>query len=369
MKVYEIKKKDNAPNVFGISLVGVPAMESNYIALSKTTVNLSKEEKIALSNQNDIKLSQINKEKRLLLGLVLEPNKMIYRYNEQTNEEYYITVSEETILELQADYIKQSNQNYSTLEHDGKELDGITFTQHWIVEDSKIDKSALHGMSFKKGSWVTVAKIENDTLWNDYIKTGSVMGFSIDALVHLEEVNLNKQETMSEQKTVIELLKDLPNQIKLALTPKKVELTEEEKVEAEKIRLAEEEKNKVKKYEDMTDEEKKAFDAKKKKDDEVDKDKVITSEDKPLEVEKFDMEAFKQAMTEMGLEFSTVVKEALQPLETKNVELSEEIKTLQGKVVELSKQPASKAIKTQPTSVDFSKMTPWEKRQYHKNNG
>ena len=170
MKVYEIRKKNDAPNVFGISLVATPAMESEYVMLSKDRVdNLTLDQKIELSKQNDVKFSEINKEKRLLLGLVLEPNKLIYRYDQASQEEYYITVSEETILELQQDYIKQSNQSYSTLEHDGKELDGVTFTEHWIVEDSKIDKSALHGLNFKKGSWVTVAKIENEPLWNKLI--------------------------------------------------------------------------------------------------------------------------------------------------------------------------------------------------------
>jgi len=353
MRVYEIKKKENAPNVFGISLVATPAMESNYVALSKD--NLSIEEKIQLSKENDIKFSQINKEKRLLLGLVLEPNKMIYRFNKQTQEEYYITVSEETILELQQDYIKQSNQNYSTLEHDGRELDGVTFTEHWIVEDSKIDKSALHNLSFKKGSWATVAKIENDTLWNDYIKTGEVMGFSIDAMVHLEEVNLNK-ETMSEQKqTLAEFAKDLVNEFRVAFN-----LAKKEKPE-EVVELKEDDKKEAVKYEDMTDEEKKAFDAKKK----AEKEKVAMSED---ETNVFDFEAFKKAMTEMGVELSASVKEALQPLQDANVELKKEVETLNAEVVKLGEQPASKVIKSVPQNVDFSKMSNKEKMEYNLQN-
>ena len=233
MKVYEIKRKVDAPNVFGISLVGTPAMESNYVKMSKeNTTKLSEVEKIELSNQNDLQLKVQDKEKRLLMGLVLEPNKLIYRYDQQTKEEYYITVNEETIVELAHDFIKNANQSYSTIEHDGKELDGVTFVENWIVEDSNIDKSALYGLSYKKGSWVTVAKIDNEALWNDYVKNGVVQGFSIDAMVSLEEVNLNKQdEQMKEEKTVIEMLKDLPNQIKLALTPtKEVEEVKEKEV-------------------------------------------------------------------------------------------------------------------------------------------
>jgi hypothetical protein len=354
MKVYEITKKNNAPNVFGISLVATPAMESDYVMLSKDRVdNLTIEQKINLSKQNDVKFSEIDKEKRLLLGLVLEPNKLIYRYDQEKQEEYYITVSEETILDLQQDYIKQSNQSYSTLEHDGRELDGVTFTEHWIVEDSKIDKSALHGLSLKKGSWVTVAKIENDTLWNDYIKTGDVMGFSIDAMVQLEEINLNKDKKMSETKTVIEMLKDLPNQIKLALAPKKEDVKEVVELKED------DEKKKEVKYEDMTPEEKKAFDAKKKAEEE--KEKVAMSETE----NKFNINEFKEIMDILGVEFATIVKDALKPIQDVNVGLKKEIETLEVKVVELGEQPATTPIKTVPTSVDLKSMTKRELFDYN----
>lgn len=334
MKVYEIKRKVDAPNVFGISLVGTPAMESNYIKMSKeNTIQLSEVEKIELSKKYDVQLKVQDKEKRLLMGLVLEPNKLIYRYDQEKKEEYYITVNEETITELAHDFIKNANQSYSTIEHDGRELDGVTFVENWIVEDSNIDKSALYGINYKKGSWVTVAKIDNETIWNDYVKNGIVQGFSIDAMVSLEEVNLNKQEEMSEQKTVIEMLKDLPNQIKMALTPQKEVEDVKEEVEL-KAEITEE-----------------------------------IAEVLPTELkEDFNLDAFKQAMSEIGVEFATVVKEALEPLKTENVEFSKTIEGLEAKIVELERQPASEPIKVTPTQVDFSKMTNFEKLKYNREN-
>lgn len=341
MKVYQITRNDNSPNVFGISLVATPAMESNYVMLSKErTDNLTVEQKIDLSKQNDVKFSKISEEKRLLMGLVLEPNKLIYRYDQQTKEEYYITVSAETILELQQDYIKKSNQNYSTLEHDGKELDGISFTEHWIVEDSKIDKSALHGLSFKKGSWVTVAKIENDTLWNDYIKTGDVMGFSIDAMVHLEEINLNNEQMSENKQTLAEFAKDVVSEIRVALNldkkeeVKEVELAVEEEVVAEEVATE------------------------------------PTKEEEPkseIEEVKNDLDMIKKLLSDMGVEFATVVKDALKPIEEANVSLKKEVETLEAKVVELGEQPASKAINSAPSQVNYSEMSNREKMEYNKN--
>jgi hypothetical protein len=343
MKVYQITRNDNSPNVFGISLVATPAMESNYVMLSKDrTDNLTVEEKIDLSKQNDVKFSKISEEKRLLMGLVLEPNKLIYRYDQQTQEEYYITVSAETILELQQDYIKKSNQNYSTLEHDGKELEGISFTEHWIVEDSKIDKSALHGLSFKKGSWVTVAKIDNENLWNDYIKTGNVMGFSIDAMVHLEEINLNKDEMSENKQTLAEFAKDVVSEIRLALNLDKKE-------EAKEVELAIED-------EVATEEE-------------VAAEPTKEEEDPKSEIEevKSELEMIKEALASMGVEFATIVKDALKPIEEANVNLKKEVDTLESKVVELGEQPASKAINSAPSQVNYSEMSNREKMEYNKN--
>ena len=355
MKVYEITKRNEAKNVFGISLVAEPAMESNYVKLSKEkTDTLTVEQKISLSKEYDIEFAEVNKEKRLLLGLVLEPNKLIYRYDQATKEEYYITVSADTILELQQQYIKDLNQSYSTLEHDGRELDGVTFTEHWIVEDSKVDKFALHGLNFKKGSWVAVAKIDNDTLWDDYIETGNVMGFSIDAMVQLEEINLNKDKQMSETKTILSALTDLKNQVALAFAPKEKE---------------------AKKYEDMTPEEKAEYDKKKKAKEEADK--VAMAEAKKLdEADKVDDNLQLKAIQEMGVEFATIVKEAvekaLQPIQEANLELSKKVETLESKTVELKaeldEQPTSRAINTVPTQIDLSKASEWDKRKYYRQN-
>ena len=337
MRVYEIKRKEDAPNVFGISLVGTPAMESNYVKLSKeNTLELSELEKIELSKSYDIKLKVQDKEKRLLLGLVLEPNKLIYRYDEATKEEYYITVNEETILELVNDYAGKSNQTYSTIEHDGRELDGVTFAQNWVVEDSEIDKSALHGLNLKKGSWATVAKIDNDTLWNDYIKTGVVQGFSIDAMVSLEEVNLNKDNKMSETKKDSNLVKDFIEQVKTALA-----FEPKEKVEVE---LAEDEMVEPTATEEPTTEE-------------------PTLADLTAKINKIEA-VFK----EMGVELSATIKDALKPIQEENVALKSQVESLETKVVELSEQPADKKIVSKPTAVNYSEMTNFEKLKYNREN-
>jgi hypothetical protein len=175
-----IFKKDETEGVFGISLVASPAMESNFIALSE---------------QKEIQLKAIDNEKRILLGAVLIPNKPIYR--NQNGKEFNIVFPAETIRLSMENFFEQGYQNASTLEHDEKQkLKDVTFVESWIKEDEVNDKSVKYGMTEPVGTWFAAMKVNNDEIWNDFVKTGKVKGFSIDGFFDLERINL-KTENMN----------------------------------------------------------------------------------------------------------------------------------------------------------------------------
>jgi hypothetical protein len=67
----------------------------------------------------------------------------------------------------------------ATLEHD-KPLEGLVAVESWLVEDPKKDKSAAYGMEMPKGTWMLSMKVLNDEVWNSFVKTGKVKGFSIE---------------------------------------------------------------------------------------------------------------------------------------------------------------------------------------------
>ncbi|WP_353077343.1 hypothetical protein [Flavobacterium sp.] len=185
METFEvIFNEGQTDGVFGISLVETPAIESNFIALSK---------------QKQIKLSTIDNEKRLLLGAVLVPDLEIYR--NQNGHEFFIKFSKETIRKSMENFFKMSYQQNSSLEHD-KEIEGVTFVESWIKEDDVHDKSVQYGMNEPIGTWYATMKVDNDVIWNDYVKTGQVKGFSIDGMFDLEKINLTQTNmNLSEQIT------------------------------------------------------------------------------------------------------------------------------------------------------------------------
>ena len=181
MKIIElILNDDEAIGVEAISVVENPAIESDFIAL----------------NNQEIKLAEISKEKRLLMGALLIPNKPIYRRNGE--DEYYVFFSADTVLKASQMYLQNGNQSNSTLEHDGK-LKGMTLVESWIVDNKEKDKSALYGLDVKVGTWMGSVKVENDEVWNDYVKTGKVKGFSIEGYFadKLERPNEELQEDLS----------------------------------------------------------------------------------------------------------------------------------------------------------------------------
>jgi hypothetical protein len=174
LPTYEIIfEEGKVDGVFGISLVEDPAIQSNFIALSK---------------QQKIKLSTIDNEKRILLGAVLVPDLPIYR--NQNGMEFNIVFSADTIRKSMENFFKQSYQQNSSLEHD-QEIDGVTFVESWIKEDDVHDKSVAYGINEPNGTWFATMKVDNDEIWNNYVKTGQVKGFSIDGMFDLEKINLN----------------------------------------------------------------------------------------------------------------------------------------------------------------------------------
>lgn len=194
MKRYEGKYNKKSKGVFAISLVNAPATGEHYIAMAK-------QDKI-------VKFAKVDEEQRILMGLVLQPDQLIYRVDEDGNE-FEMFFSAETIKDFSQNFFQSGFQLNSKLEHD-EPIEGVTFVESWLVENPKVDKSAAFGLEYPKGSWLVSMKVDNDDIWNNYIKTGELKGFSIDGMIELEEVTLKSNIQMSKNnKNILALLKQI----------------------------------------------------------------------------------------------------------------------------------------------------------------
>ena len=184
MKIVELilDEDQDASGIEAISIVESPAIEEDFIALKS----------------NEIKLAEIDKEKKILMGALLIPNKPIYRNNGE--DEYYIYFSKDTVLKASQMYLTKGNQNNSTLEHQHS-LSGLSLVESWLVEDEVHDKSRKYGMNVPVGTWMGAVKVNNEQVWNDYVKTGKVKGFSIEGYFadKMERPKESIKEDMSEK--------------------------------------------------------------------------------------------------------------------------------------------------------------------------
>lgn len=162
MRIVEliIDEKEDLSGVEAISVVEFPAIEENFIALNQ-----------------QLQLAKVDDEKRILMGAALIPNKNIYRRNGE--DEYYIFFSDSTVKKASELFLMNSNQNNATLEHQ-KKINDLSVVESWIVEDTEMDKSKKYGLNAPVGTWMVSMKVNNDTIWNDFVKTGKVKGFSIE---------------------------------------------------------------------------------------------------------------------------------------------------------------------------------------------
>ena len=194
MKIIELilDEEQDDSGIEAISIVESPAIESDFVAL----------------NSEEIKLAEISKEKKILLGALLIPNKPIYRKGD--DGEYYIFFSKETIVKASQMYLKNGYQNKTTIEHE-KTLEGLTLVESWIVEDEVQDKSRKYGLNVPVGTWMGAVKVNNDEIWKEYVKTNKVKGFSIEGYFadKMERPKEMVQEDLSKEDEIINKIKNI----------------------------------------------------------------------------------------------------------------------------------------------------------------
>ena len=159
---------------YAISMVESPAIESDFVALSK-----EEEKRVFLESE----------ERHMVYGAALIPDKDIYRNNGE--QEFYISFTKESIEKMSQDFMKNYRQNEVTLDHEEMAND-ITITESWLVEDPYKDKANALGINVPKGTWMVGMKVNQIDVW-ERVKSGELKGFSVESMISLED--FSKQNT------------------------------------------------------------------------------------------------------------------------------------------------------------------------------
>lgn len=160
MRIYDATIDDTGMlGVNAISLVEYPAIEKNFIALSKQEVLMQKADEA----------------RQMLFGPVLIPDQLILRRDDEGD--YYIRYSAKVIEQVAHDFIKKNRQHNHTVEHQ-MAINSATVVETWIKE-SEADKSVMLGFDLPVGTWFVGTYIEDAKMF-ELAKTGMVKGFSIE---------------------------------------------------------------------------------------------------------------------------------------------------------------------------------------------
>lgn len=185
-----IDEEESDNGIQAISLVESPAIEENFVALSK----------------HKVEFKAIDEDKRIIIGLALVPDKPIYR--RKGDYEYNITFSKETVRKGAEMYLKSLRNNNTTLEHQ-QLTSGVSIIESWIVEDTEKDKTALYNLNAKKGAWAVVMKIDNEEVWKD-VKEKKYLGLSIEGVFSQSKESMSKDKDLTDDELIdkiIEIIK------------------------------------------------------------------------------------------------------------------------------------------------------------------
>jgi hypothetical protein len=205
-ELYELILQDEEDGVFSNSLVESPAIERDFIFMSK-----------------EIQFAEVSDEKMLVAGPILIPNKKILRIDGE-GKRYSVFFTPQTIEAVARKFMKNKYGDKMTLEH-GDKTSGVYLTENWIIEQSSKDKSNLYGFTLPKGTWFGVYKIDDTKIW-EKVKDGTFRGFSIEGLFEHKKSNLK----LALEKDIEELTED---EVEVLLSQIKSLILEENRVELE----------------------------------------------------------------------------------------------------------------------------------------
>jgi hypothetical protein len=175
LPIYEIiiDENDDESGVDFISLVDEPAMELNWLKFNK-----------------EVKLEfKADKEKKLLYGVFIVPDKMIYRDSDNMGE-FYTFFSKDTIQKIVKKFNKNNFNKNINFQHGNNIVKGFVVENFITSPMMKAD----FGFEVPDGSWVGSVHIEDTEFWNDFIKTGDLKGFSVEIISKLQKIDFIKNE-------------------------------------------------------------------------------------------------------------------------------------------------------------------------------
>jgi hypothetical protein len=168
-------------------------------------------------------------DKQIISGPAMIPDQPIYRRGKD-GEEYNVVFTKSTIQKIVERYFKnQYNSNFNLQHKKNMLAEGVYLIESFIIDSMRGIKAPEGFEDLPDGSWFISCKVDNEEIWNDYIKSGKFKGFSVEglftdrkvelvsnveqAIALVDKLKLNKQNiytnNMSDVKELLSKLKEI----------------------------------------------------------------------------------------------------------------------------------------------------------------
>lgn len=154
----------------------------------------------------NVKRFEFNDVEQVISGVAISADTPIYRYDQNTNEEYYVVFTKAAIKDIIFDYARKGNFNNVDLEHSRDQVRDDMFMIHsYQVDAAKGFTAPERFKDVNDGSWIVSYKTPNTELYNR-AKSGEWTGFSIEGDFVLEHVGNSEEMMMAKIKEEIDTL-------------------------------------------------------------------------------------------------------------------------------------------------------------------
>lgn len=120
-----------------------------------------------------------DKERRLISGALMIADLPIYRRDE--SGEYYVVFDKTQIEKIAQRFFKKGYTHNVNMMHDAeRQVNGVYMVESFIIDKTRGIKTPEGYPTLTEGSWFGTFKVDNNEVWNDFIKTGVFKGFSVE---------------------------------------------------------------------------------------------------------------------------------------------------------------------------------------------
>lgn len=192
INLYIKPEMDDSSGVSANSIVNAPATEEGFFAFNK---QLKKVHIQLAAKQGDLKPVG---DKQILMGALMIPDIEIPRSD--NGKEYLVKFTAETIAQIVEKFAARNINTAVNQMHD-KPVDAVMI-QHFIINRELGIMPPLGQDHLPDGTWFGIVKINDKSVWDNFVKTGIYQGFSVEGYFYEEPVITDKEA---------EFLKDIFN--------------------------------------------------------------------------------------------------------------------------------------------------------------